>query len=147
VLSGRPNGFEKGACRKRAGDGGWAADLIGKRKPSFADLEEKAEMQHWRPYYKMASHNVHAESHGILWRLGAPVGSHVILSGPSLLGLADPAHGAAVNLLRITVVVVCSFPLNMDRLVGLRILESLVDEVGRKALVADARAKELFKES
>jgi hypothetical protein len=24
-------------------------------------------MQHWRPYYKMASRNVHAESHGILW--------------------------------------------------------------------------------
>jgi len=49
---------------------GWASDALGKKRVTFADLESKGQLDHFRPYYKMASHNVHAGAKGITWRLG-----------------------------------------------------------------------------
>ena len=50
---------------------GWAASALGKDSPSFENIEESVELEHWRPYYGMASDNVHANAHGAYYRLGS----------------------------------------------------------------------------
>ena len=40
-------------------DYGWAASTLGKKQPTIADIEESVDLEHWRPYYGMASDNVH----------------------------------------------------------------------------------------
>ena len=49
-------------------DYGWASSVIEKERPTFADLEEQVSLDHWRPYYRAASDNVHANVHGALFR-------------------------------------------------------------------------------
>lgn len=50
----------------------------------------------------MASDNIHANPKGVFFKLGIPVESEVLLAGPSNAGLADPGHGAAPSLARVT---------------------------------------------
>jgi uncharacterized protein DUF5677 len=81
---------------------GWACTLFEKNPgPSFSDLEAKTEFDHIRPFYKMASHNVHAEPKGIMFRIGVK-GRDLILSGPSNAGLEEAARLAGYSLLNIT---------------------------------------------
>ena len=49
---------------------GWAASAIGIKSPSFDQIERHIGLDHMRPYYGMASDNVHANSHGALFRIG-----------------------------------------------------------------------------
>ena len=60
---------------------GWASHILkpGTNEPvrSFTDIEEVV-LPHLRPYYQLASHNVHAKAKGIYHRLGL-MGDHEIL--------------------------------------------------------------------
>ena len=69
----------------------------------FADIEKASGLDHLRPYYKMASHNVHANPRGISFHLGLSDGSDILLAGPSSYGLTDPAHGAAMSVHQATI--------------------------------------------
>lgn len=116
------------------GDYGWAANALGKEKVVFSDLEKEAGLSHFRPYYRMASHNVHAGVKGAVFKLGlAPEHEPILLAGPSNYGFADPAHGAAISLNQITVALLNTRP-NIDRLVALTIMKKLSDEIGREFL-------------
>ena len=88
------------------GDYGWAADAIGNRRPTIRNLEEHAGIDHMRPYYRMASDNVHANAHASLYRLGlglSQLEANTLLAGPSNMGLADPGHATALSLSQITI--------------------------------------------
>lgn len=37
---------------------GWAAGASGKKSPTFADIEHSVKLDHFRSYYKLASHGV-----------------------------------------------------------------------------------------
>lgn len=52
-------------------DYGWASPLFNGRAPRFKHLQELAELDHWRGYYRMASHGTHANSKGISWNIQA----------------------------------------------------------------------------
>ena len=83
---------------------GWACPLFASNSnPNFSQLEELAEFGHFRPYYKMASHNVHAEPKGATFRIGLLPGSEgkVILAGPSNAGLDEVGGWTAYSLLNI----------------------------------------------
>lgn len=111
-------------------DYGWAASVIGKDRPSFRDIEAKVELDHMRPYYRMASDNVHANVHGSIFRLGlSHVQGDVILTGPSDAGLADPGHSAAISLCQVTSVLLASRPI-VDNIICSSILRKLTEEVG-----------------
>ncbi len=111
---------------------GWAEPVIGKRKPTFRDIEEKIGLDHLRPFYKMASHNVHANPKGVFFKLGLyPKSQDILLAGPSNTGLADPGQGAALSLAQITVALL-NLETNIDRLVICNILMALVDEIGEE---------------
>lgn len=113
---------------------GWAAEAIGKRDPSFADIEQDVELEHWRPFYKLASHNVHANPKGVLFKLGlSPSARELLLAGASNEGLADPGHAAAISLCQLTTTLLTTEP-NADRLVICTILQRLIDEIGQAFL-------------
>lgn len=116
------------------GQYGWAAKVLHQQKVTFSDLEKQAGLAHLSPYYKMASHNVHANVKGITFRLGlAPQAEPVLLAGPSNYGFADPAHGTAISLTQITVALLNTRP-SMDRLVILTIMLKLEKEIGNEFL-------------
>lgn len=119
-----------------ASDYGWAADALSNPQPTFADIERAVDLQHLRPYYRLASHNVHANPKGALFRLGLyPDSEPILLAGPSTAGFADPGHGAAISLGSITTTLLTLRP-NMDRIVMARVLLRFVDMLGEDFLSA-----------
>lgn len=115
---------------------GWAALDLGNPHPTIGQIEESVGLQHWRPYYGMASDNVHANAHGAYYRLGSnPVTSGLLLAGASDLGLADPGHSAAISLHQITTVLLATKP-DLYGIVIMKILQRLQDEVGEAFLEA-----------
>jgi hypothetical protein len=81
---------------------GWAAHHLNKPKPIFPDLEAAAKRSQMRPYYRMASYNVHASPKGIFFRLGSLDHNRGAIAGRSNAGLADPGAQAAHALVLIT---------------------------------------------
>ena len=131
------SGYER--LKERFGDKyaaqyGWAAPAFGGRSPHFDEIEKKVGLAHLRPFYKMASHNVHAGPKGIFFRMGlCPAGEPILLAGPSDAGLADPAQGMAITLAQITSTLLNS-KATVDSLVVSRVLMKLADEVGRESV-------------
>ena len=92
------------------GEYGWAAKAINKTRPTFRDIEEHVGVDHMRPYYRMASDNVHANAHATFHRLGLgldQLGGQTLLAGPSNMGLADPGHSTALSLGQVTINLIC----------------------------------------
>ncbi|MDY6966866.1 MAG: DUF5677 domain-containing protein [Halobacteriota archaeon] len=117
-------------------DYGWAASALGKERPTFRDIEEEAGLDHLRPFYKLASHNVHANPKGVFFKHGLyPNSGDILLAGPSNTGLADPSHGTAISLGQITVALITIRP-NIDRLVACEVLIKLGPEIGKEFLAA-----------
>jgi hypothetical protein len=85
---------------------GWAAQALkpynSDYRPKFDDIEKSTNLDHLRPYYKMASHGIHAEPRFIHFTLGNNHPDELLLSGPSNVGLTDPAHGALISLMQCT---------------------------------------------
>lgn len=126
------------------GDYGWAGHHLGKAKPTFKDIESAAGIERFRAHYRMASHNVHANPKGVFFKLGMLAESQVLLAGPSNAGLADPGHGAALSLSRVTAALVgLQQPPTLDNNIALLMMVQLVDEIGEafgqahKRLAAD----------
>jgi hypothetical protein len=125
---------------------GWAAAALGKQRPKFVDLETAVPVTHLRPYYKMASHGVHAGPKGVLFDIGIPqVASELMLAGPSNAGLADPGHCAAISLAQISSALLLHQP-TPDRVVLAKALSLLEKEIGADLLashrVVEARSAE-----
>lgn len=111
---------------------GWAASVLNKDDPNFSDIEENSGLDHLRPYYKLASHNVHANPKGVLFRLGLLGNArNILLAGPSNYGFTDPAQGTAFSLGLITVTLLISKP-TIDNLVLSNILLKLETEIGEE---------------
>lgn len=84
-------------------DYGWAAEVLGKRKPSFVDIEEKVQLSHMRPFYKLANMNVHSGSKGARLRLGLPPKNpNLLVAGSSIYGLAEPGQNTAYSIFSLT---------------------------------------------
>ncbi len=128
-----------------AGPYGWAAEHVGKNKPSMADIQEAASIGHLGPYYKMASHNVHANPKGVFFKLGLIGEREVLLAGASNAGLVDPGHATARSLVQIASVLMNLNP-TIDNLVVVKIMNRLADEIGvalsaaHEKLVEDERS-------
>jgi hypothetical protein len=82
-------------------DYGWASDIIpGTGRISFVDLEIKAESSvNYRPFYRSASHDVHASSSGYSAWLGT---NRMLAAGPCVDGFAVPGSAAAIYIASIT---------------------------------------------
>jgi hypothetical protein len=116
---------------------GWAAVHLKNPQPTFAALEQAAGTDHLRSHYRMASHNIHANVKGIVFKLGVPdySDSKLLLTGRSNAGLADPGHGCAISLAQATVSLV-TVSTTFDHIVVSKIVARLVDEIGKEFIAA-----------
>ena len=122
-------------------DYGWAASALGIKQLSLAAIERAAQMDHFQPYYRMASDNVHANSHGAFYKLGGfSPELDILLAGPSNMGLADPGHGAALSLTQITAALVSTAP-TLESATELTVLSLLEEETGAAFLEAQKEAE------
>ena len=81
---------------------GWASGRLGKGV-NFAGIEKNISLDHLRPYYKLASHSVHAGPKGVFFRLGLDDHqSDVLLAGHSSIGLSQPGQNTTISLGQIT---------------------------------------------
>ncbi|MBU1311914.1 MAG: hypothetical protein KKE30_20520 [Gammaproteobacteria bacterium] len=109
---------------------GWAENALGKNMAKFSDLEEAVSLDHWRPYYKWASQNIHANAKTIKTSLGlSEVSGDLLQVGPSDAGMADPAHSTAISLSQITTTLLSNSP-NLDDLVAMKMILVLCEDVG-----------------
>jgi len=77
-----------------AGAYGWVAAEVRaqsgqKGRVTFEDLEQCAGIEHFRPYYRLASHAIHPSSKGVSYTLGLHDQREVRLAGPSVAGLPN----------------------------------------------------------
>ncbi len=114
-------------------DYGWAAQALGKTKGvRFSDIEKDVKLDHLRPYYKMASHGVHASSKGLIFDIGnmdkgVPSYKRPMLAGASNAGLADPGRLALISLNQCTATFL-TYKNDLETLMMLHVLDSFVKE-------------------
>ncbi len=129
---------QKDALIKRFGavfneDYGWAAQALGRlRGVRFADIEKDVQLDHLRPYYKLASHGVHANSKGLFFDIGnigrgMPSYKSQMLAGASNAGLADPGQLALISL-NICTATFLTYKNDLETLMKLKVLDSFVKE-------------------
>ena len=83
-------------------DYGWAAPLFNDKAPKFRQLAECIKLDHWRGYYRMASHGTHANPKGTTWSIQSIADIDVVWAGPSNAGLVDPAQCSLIALASLT---------------------------------------------
>lgn len=105
------------------GDYGWAYAFLGGRASHFSEIEASLSLAHLRPYYRMASQQVHAGTKGILFGLSHDP-DEVVLLGPSNGGLADPGQSIGLTLSLLTTVFLTLHP-SIDLMVGVKVQASL----------------------
>lgn len=108
-------------------DYGWAANALNLNRPTFRDIEASVDLDHHRPYYKAASANVHGNPSGVFNTLGLFPDENVILSGPSNLGLNQPAQSTIISLSIINTTML-SYGANVDSIV----VSKVIAKYGRK---------------
>lgn len=118
---------------------GWATKFLPTGPTTFFALEEDVGLDHWRPYYKWASQNVHANVKTIKYSLGLCEATEDILQvGPSNSGMTDPAHSTAISLAQLTCTTLFISP-NLDDVVAVKMLLALSDEVGEAFIGCDGK--------
>lgn len=108
-----------------ASDYGWANGFLNGRPANFAEIESSLSLEHLRPYYRMASQQVHAGAKGILFGLSHDP-EEVVLLGPSNGGLADPGQSIGLTLSLLTTIFLKLSP-TIDMMVGVRVQASLAE--------------------
>jgi hypothetical protein len=76
---------------------GWASETATEQR-NLSEIEAKISIEHWRPYYKLARHNVYANPKGILFKMGMPQSADLLLTGLASYGFADPGQSTALSL-------------------------------------------------
>jgi hypothetical protein len=110
-------------------DYGWAALAAKKKEPTFADIEKAVGLDHFRPFYKFASHNVHAGPKGAFYRLSVLGDRKLLPTGSTNVGLTDPAQNIALSITQATATVVQIAPYSLDRLCIVGVMNALVPEI------------------
>jgi hypothetical protein len=118
-----------------------AGKVVGNPNPNFDHLEKVASFDHLRPYYKLASYNVHATPKGASYRLGllGPPG-RMLLAGPSNAGLEEAGRFSAYSLLTITLSLL-TIHTTLDSLVYGQMLVALHDDLDRRFFQAAERLR------
>ena len=107
---------------------GWAAEALKMKDPKFVHIEEAVRIDHLRPFYKLATQNVHANPNAAFFRLGLIGESPTLLAGASNLGLSDPGQITARSLTQVTTTIGNLNP-TVDNVVALKVLTLLLPEV------------------
>jgi hypothetical protein len=120
------------------GDYGWVAAHLGNTRPTFGNIENAAGRAMMRSHYKMASHNVHASTKGIAYRLGSLDRRYAVIAGASNVGFVEPGQNLALSLMQITMLLLPT-SWTLDKIAQLMALNQLHDRIPR-ALAQSERA-------
>ncbi len=112
-------------------DYGWASQILGKKKPSFRDLEEAASMKGLPPEYKAASYAVHAGVTGMRWNFAQFRDDGPPVPGASNAGLDFPAKQAAFTFTRVTALLIHKSR-RLENLVAINMLLEIRDSAERE---------------
>ena len=98
-------------------DYGWAESILGKRNATFKELEELAGLDYLRPYYKLASDDIHAGARILTSNIGvAGAKRDLILAGPTDMGMSLPGQNTVISLLQVDTCILSRQP-NMRNVV------------------------------
>lgn len=100
---------------------GWASSVLDMKKPTFKDIELSVGLDHHRPYYKLASADIHANPSGVFATLGLFPEDDFLLAGPTSLGICQPAQLTIISLNIITANLLSYNP-NLDCIVLCKVL-------------------------
>jgi len=125
------------------GEWGWAAAGLGIPQPNFRQIEEEADLRHFRPYFKMASHGVHAGPKGIFFNISVSptIAGQIIPAGASNTGLADPAQLTALSLAQVTHALLLTRP-TVERLIFMQVIHRLSAEVANSFVKVQREVEE-----
>lgn len=101
---------------------GWASSVLDMKKPTFKDIELSVGLDHHRPYYKLASADIHANPSGVFTTLGLFPEDDFLLTGPTNLGVCQPAQSTIISLNIITVNLLSYAP-SLDCIVLCKVLK------------------------
>lgn len=125
---------------------GWAAKILGVPRCGLERLERAVGLEKYRPYYRMASYNVHSYSRSMLFSLSMPSGMRPLLpAGPGNAGLADPGHQSCLTL----AIVNSSFCLHWNSIqiaVLMKAILKLVDIAGAQFMHSHDAIKSEYEE-
>lgn len=108
---------------------GWANGLGGHRHPTFEQLEELVGLAHLRPFYDLASHEVHANAKGTRLNVLTRGARAYKSTGSSDAGLAEPGQMALISLNQATAAMLDSRrDVPPSDLLGLQGINQLLDE-------------------
>jgi len=108
---------------------GWASNALNLNKRlTFEDIEKSVEFDHYRPHYKSASYNIHANPYGVFSRLGLLEQENLLLSEGSYIGLSEPGQAVAISLNQIITFFFTYNP-TIDSLVICKIIEKKSKDV------------------
>jgi hypothetical protein len=109
---------------------GWMPRTV-LRTRSLREIEKSVKLDMFRPYYDLASYNVHGGPKGLVFKLGAmseETENVVVPVGPSNYGLADPGKSAAISLGQVTACLLLAKS-TVKSLIIVEALRNLVDEI------------------
>ena len=126
----------------------WAADALDlDGGPPLTRLAEETGLDHYKPYYRLASESLHGGSKGTLDRLGIidipdVEQPEILLSGPSNAGLAMPGQMTAITLAQITFALI-NWQSTSVRVAEMQGMQQLVDDINHAFAEA---AEELYED-
>ncbi|TQM90152.1 DUF5677 domain-containing protein [Roseinatronobacter monicus] len=129
--------------RRLNGEWDWASSVFAHDRIKFIDIERNIGLDHWRPRYKWASQHVHScfRHPGAL--LGMVEAEEVVFQiGPSNSGFIDPLHMTAVSLSQMTAAFLLHGDPNLDRLIYVKIIQTLASDIGEAAVRAEKESLE-----
>jgi hypothetical protein len=113
---------------------GWARPLFPEGKgATFKKLQERAELAHSVPIYRLASHHAHGGSKGTALNLHTFRGQQTLLTGATNAGLAEVGHGTLIALAQATTALLlygAAAGLNINSLLVARAMLGMVDKAG-----------------
>ena len=108
---------------------GWVGDIPEFKPRTFRGLEALAGLDHLRPYYSWASHEVHANPKGARLNVRQGPDGPVKLAGRTDGGLADPAQSALIALHQTTSALLnCPGVATLSGVMGAKAVEILLAE-------------------
>jgi hypothetical protein len=114
---------------------GWAAEDLGDKSPNFHKIEKDVGLDYLRPFYNMSNHFIHAGPKGTVFNMGLSekVEGHILLTGPSNFGMADPGSCMAISLNQVNRALLSTKP-NVQTLVFMETIKYLVDEINKQLI-------------
>lgn len=110
---------------------GWATEVLGKKHPTFADIERAAELTYARPHYQMASGIVHVGPEEMVLKVGMVAESElIVLPGISDAGL-DVAGRITAHSIGMMTIDLLRLDVTLDAVVWMEVMLSMTLETGR----------------